>query len=137
MIKGEPQAEEDIYELIRDFFESRISGKVYKSETRPTDSEAEDAAIHGVSLSGGQFQAGGFTILVFTPDVDNGTGRLMPNKSRLVEFAGWAEELLQHMQGKTNEYALSHGANPISQGNYPGGKEHFVAMRYEMKRESI
>ncbi len=129
--------EQDIYQLASDFFEGRISGKLYLSDTRPTDSAAEDAAIHAVSIGAGQFQAGRFTILVFAPDIDNGSGRLLPDKARLAEMAGWAPELLAHMRKKTQEYVLTHGENPVTQGRYPDAKEHFVALRYNLQRESI
>lgn len=67
MRKTASEVETDIYKFLKDDLQKIIKGKVYRSGTRPLNSEQEDAVITFVTGLDGQTQSGAVNVNVYVP----------------------------------------------------------------------
>jgi hypothetical protein len=138
MIAGKAQIEQDVYDVAAPFFDGKISGEVYPSDTRPRDSKSEDVVIVASTPSSAQFQEGRVRILVYVPDIDNGSGRPVPDIERIQEIEQLAEPLLDILNesAQLREYAFDFFTAP-DRGGDPATSEHFVNIYFKFKRQTF
>lgn len=86
MKKGVSRIEQDIFNVLENFFSGVINGSVYMKGCRPLDAKAEDAVIVVTGGSADQIQTGRARVNIYVSDIDNNTGSLMPDKTRLQEL---------------------------------------------------
>lgn len=134
MIKSEERVEQDVYDVLKDEIEGLIDGLVYKSGCRPIDSDIEDAIISVSNASGDQVQLGHVIINIYVPDIDNGSGSIIPNKSRLRELADYTESIIETLnECTTDEYTFYQG-RATKTYNEPDILQHRVSMDLEFQR---
>lgn len=137
MIKSAEQIEQDVYDLLRPYLKTVIHGEVYRNESRPGDAKTEDAVIAVSNASADQIQVGHVYVNIYVPDVNNGTGFLVPAKGRLTELSGLHESLCEYMNERTtDEYTFYPGksAKTIPESNI---HQHFVSMDIEFQRTTF
>lgn len=86
-LKSTIEIESDMFAALYNFVCGMIRGTFYSKGLRPTDSQEEDAVLTITSASAEQIQDGEAVLNVFVPDMDNGSGRLVPSKERLKEVS--------------------------------------------------
>lgn len=136
MIKGKAQIEQDVYDALGTFFKGKISGELYPSDTRPRDSELEDAVIIASSPSPDQFQQGRVRILIYVRDIDNGSGRPVKDAERLQELEQLGEPIMELLNDTLLEYAFTFLTAPDT-GHDPATPEHFVNIHLQFKRQTF
>ena len=97
----------------------------------------EDAVIAVSNASANQIQVGHVYVNIYVPDVNNGTGFLVPAKGRLTELSGLHEPLCEYMNERTtDEYTFYPGksAKTIPEPNI---HQHFVSMDIEFQRTTF
>lgn len=136
MIKGTTQIEQDIYDALASFLADKISGEVYPSDTRPRDSELEDAVIIASEATPDQYQKGRVRILIYVRDIDNNSGRPVKDAERLQELEQLGEPILDLLNDTLLEYAFEFLTAP-STGHDPATPEHFVNIHLQYQRQSF
>jgi hypothetical protein len=114
-----------MYEAVEEFVTENIGGGFYPSDCRPADSQAEDAVLTVSYVNAEQVQEGRAKLNIYVADIDNGSGRPVPNKARLEELAELGDELIERWNAAdTNyDYYLSAGTTTLAD---PEIKQHFV-----------
>lgn len=135
MKKGKAQIEQDIYDAIAPFFDGKIGGQLYQSDTRPRDSRNEDAVIVAGAPSAGQIQQGRVRVLVFIPDIDNGTGTPVPDLERVQEVESYAESIIDTLHANLPGYAFELLTAPDA--GTTEAEEHFVNIHLQYKRQTF
>lgn len=135
MIKGTAAVQQDIYDAIYPVLQGRISGALYPGDTRPLDSAVEDAVIVATAPTVEKYQKGRARVLVFVPDVDNGSGRMVPDLERLQEIEPLGIEILEALN-TLDEYAFSFFSAP-ELAHHPEATEHFLDFQYQYSRISF
>lgn len=122
----------EIYEALEQSFRGLISGDFYPSDCRPLDSRKEDAVLTVSNVSPGQIQEGIVRVNIFIPDVDNGSGRPVPNKERLDELSALDEKIIETLNGADTDYRfdLSKATDTF---NAVDIKQHFVNITLKFK----
>lgn len=133
MIKGKAQIEQDVYDVIAPFFEGRVNGEVYPADTRPRDSKTEDVVIVAGATTPDQFQQGRIRVLIFIPDIDNASGRPVPDLERVQQLEELAEPIRDLLNDSLTEYAFEFLTAPDT-GHDPASSEHFVNIHFQFKR---
>lgn len=125
--------EQHIYDALAPFFVGKLSGTLYQSDCRPLDSKLEDAVITVSNASADQVQEGRARLNIFIPDIDNNSGRLVPNKTRLDEIASLDEEIVSLLNEANTDYSfdLFQATATIAE---PNTNEHFVNINLSFKR---
>ncbi len=125
--------EQHIYDALAPFFVGKLSGTLYQSDCRPLDSKLEDAVITVSNASADQVQEGRARLNIFIPDIDNNSGRLVPNKTRLDELASLDEEIVSLLNEANTDYFfdLFQATATIAE---PNTNEHFVNINLSFKR---
>ena len=136
MKKGKTQIEHDVYTSLVGFFEGKIAGQLYMSETRPRDSKQEDAVIVAGAPSGEQLQKGRVRILIFVPDIDNGSGRPTPDLARLLELEPLGQQIIDTLHESLPDYSFEFLTTPYP-GSNPGSTEHFVNINLQYLRKTF
>lgn len=136
MKKGKAQIEQDVYNSLVDFFQEKITGALYMSETRPRDSRQEDAVIAAGEPSGQQIQKGRVRILIFVHDIDNGTGAPVPNLERIQELEALGQEIIDTLHDHLPDYSFEFLTAPYS-GHNPDVREHFVNIHLQYARQTF
>lgn len=131
--KGKAQIEQELYEVIAPFFEGKISGTLYQSDTRPRDSKAEDAVLIAGTPSGGQIQEGNVRILIFVPDIDCGIGRPVPDLDRIQQLEPLDQPILDLLNDSLPEYAFEFYDGTTTSGTATTS-EHSILISYKYKR---
>ena len=137
MIKSEEQIEQEVYDLLWPYLKAVIHGEVYRNECRPGDSQSEDAVIAVSNASADQIQVGHVYVNIYVPDLNNGTGFLVPDKDRLTELSELHESFCEYMNERTtDEYTFYPGkaAKTIAE---PDIHQHFVSMDIEFQRQTF
>lgn len=93
-----------LFDIVAPILRERLTGDVYPEDCRPLDSNLEDAVIVVVSASAGQIQTGIARINIYVLDIDNGSGRMVPNIERLQEIAQWDEGLVDAINEVETDY---------------------------------
>ena len=136
MIKGKAQIEQDIYDTLAPFFEGKITGDLYPGDTRPRDSKVEDAVIVASAPTPDQYQQGRVRILIYVPDIDNGSGRPVPDLERVQELEQMAEPIIDLLNDTLLDYAFTFLTAPDT-GSDPASSEHFVNIHLQYKRQTF
>ena len=136
MKKGKTQIEHEIYTALAGFIQERIAGGFYRSETRPRDSKEEDAVIVAGTPSGEQLQKGRVRILLFVPDIDNGTGTHVPDIQRLQELEELAEKIIDTLHEGLPDYSFEFLTAPDT-GSVSESREHFVNINLQYLRKTF
>lgn len=113
-------------------FAGRITGSLYPSDCRPLNSQLEDAVITVSSASAEQIQEGRVRLNIYVPDIDNNSGRLVPDKERLEELASLDEEVLAVLNDADTDYDFDLFQATASIAD-PNIKQHFVNINLEFK----
>lgn len=121
-----------MYEALEGFFEGLISGDFYPSDCRPLDSKKEDAVLTVSNVSSEQIQEGIARVNIFIPDVDNGSGRPVPNKERLDVLSALDERIIETLNAADTDYEfdLSKATETF---NAEDIKQHFVNITLKFK----
>lgn len=119
-----------MYDALEHFFEGKISGEFYPSDCRPADSEVEDAVLTVSNATAEQIQDGTARINIYVPDLDNGSGRPVPDKERLIALSELDEQIIDVLNGADTDYEfdLAKGTETI---NAEAIKQHFVNITIE------
>lgn len=134
MIKSEERIEQDVYDVLKDEIKGLINGDVYKSGCRPIDSENEDAVITVSNASGDQIQVGHVLINIYVPDIDNGSGSIVPNKSRLRELSDYSEYLIDTLNECTTDEYTFYPGKATKTYDEPDILQHRASMDIEFQR---
>jgi hypothetical protein len=131
--KGTPTIEQDIFNALERLFKGLISGSLYPSGCRPLDSKLEDAVITVSNASAEQIQEGRARLNIYVRDIDNGSGRLVPDKGRIDELSLLDEDIVEALNAANTEYEfdLFQATDSIAE---PGINQHFVNINLEFKR---
>ena len=130
--KTTAQIEQEMFDALEDFFVGRISGSLYQSDCRPTDSRLEDAVITVSTASAGQIQEGRARINIFVPDIDAGLGRPVPNKERIDNISRLDGVILETLNNSDTDYVFDlFMATGVE--NAVDIKQHFVTINIEFK----
>ena len=105
---------------------------LYPSDCRPLNSQLEDVVITVSSASAEQIQEGRARVNIYVPDIDNNSGRLVPDKERLEELAALDEEVLAILNDADTDFdfELFQATAAIADPNI---KQHFVNINLEFK----
>lgn len=124
--------EQEILTALEHLFAGRISGSLYPSDCRPLNSQLEDIVITVSSASAEQIQEGRARVNIYVPDIDNNSGRLVPDKERLEELAALDEEVLAVLNESDTDFdfELFQATAAIADPNI---KQHFVNINLEFK----
>lgn len=119
-----------MYDALEHFFEGKISGKFYPSDCRPADSEVVDAVLTVSNATAEQIQDGIARINIYVPDLDNGSGRPVPDKDRLIALSELDEQIIDVLNEADTDYEfdLAKGTETI---NAEAIKQHFVNITIE------
>lgn len=130
--KATSRIEQEMFDALETFFIGKISGNFYPSDCRPADSKVEDAVLTVSKATADQIQEGRARINVFVPDIDNGTGRPVPNKERLDELSSLDELIIDTLNNSNTDYCfdLSQATETV---NAVDIKQHFVNIEIELK----
>ncbi len=130
--KATSRIEQEMFDALETFFVGKISGNFYPSDCRPADSKVEDAVLTVSKATADQIQEGRARINVFVPDIDNGTGRPVPNKERLDELSSLDELIIDTLNNSDTDYCfdLSQATETV---NAVDIKQHFVNIEIEFK----
>ena len=124
--------EQEILAALEPLFAGRISGNIYPSDCRPLDSKLEDAIITVSSASAEQIQEGRARLNKYVPDINNNSGRLVPDKERLEELALLDEEVVAVLNEANTDYFFDLFQATASIAD-PDIKQHFVNINLEFK----
>lgn len=124
--------EQEMVAALEPFLSDIVSGSVYPSDCRPLNSKFEDAVITVSSASAEQIQEGRARLNIYVPDIDNNSGRLVPDKERLEELAALDEEVVAVLNASNSDYEfdLFQATAAIAD---PDIKQHFVNINLEFK----
>lgn len=133
MIKSGNEIMSDVYDVLRPYLETVVSGGVYKKE-RPIDASGEDVVIAVSNASAGQFQEGHAYVNIYVPDIDNGTGSLVENVERTTSLSGLHGVICDLLNSVLfGEYDFSPGKAAMTLDE-PDIYQHFVSMDIFFKR---
>lgn len=130
--KATSRIEQEMYDALEHFFEGKISGKFYPSGCRPADSEAEDAVLTVSNATAEQIQDGIARINIYVPDLDNGSGRPVPDKDRLTALSDLDEQIIDVLNATDTDYEFDL-AKATEAINVEAIKQHFVNITIEFK----
>lgn len=124
--------EHDIWTALAPMFEGKISGSLYPSDCRPLDSRLEDAVIAVSTTSAEQIQEGRARLNIYVSDIDNNSGRLVPDTLRLEELAALDEDVVATLNAADSDYEfdLFQATAVIAD---PEIKQHFVNINLEFR----
>lgn len=128
---------EDLYHVLKPFFAGKISGLVYFPDSRPLDSSKEDAVIGFSNGDAEQIQTGDLHVNVFVPDIDNGSGTMVPCTARLQTIAHYGDDMIDNLNATyINNYLfkLRKATDPFAETNM---QEHFVAFSIHFQRKTF
>lgn len=131
-MKNSIDIQQHIYKTIRDYVESKITGKVYLQGCRPLNSTLEDAVIGVSTISGGQVQDGRARINIYCADINAGGKRLVPNLSRLHELSAMTNTIVEMLEDADAEYEWNVFQAPQIEAELDI-KQHFVSIGLEFR----
>lgn len=133
MIKTGSQVEHDFFVAIKSSIKAIITGEVYNSTGRTTDSKQEDAVVNFLTGKDGQIQEGVVIVNVFIPDIfpDGQKGRPVKNTKRCREIESEIARIID--TANLPEYHISR-SDMIQSFKHIERPEHFVSARIYFKR---
>ena len=131
-IKSTAIIEQQMYEWLEQFMADKIGGGFYPSDCRPGNSAQEDAVLTVTYANASQVQAGRAKLNIYVPDIDCGSNRVVPNKTRLQELAQLDEAIIITLNEADTDYLyyLSAATHTI---NDPDIRQHFVNINIGFK----
>lgn len=123
--KGTAIIEQEMYEALEPLITSHIKGGFYESDCRPANSKMEDAVLTATYSNAAQIQTGRAKLNIYVPDIDNGSGRAVPDKTRLQELSQLDEQILEALNDADTNYLffLSQATHTMAD---PEIEQHFV-----------
>ena len=128
--KATSRIEQEMYDALEHFFEGKISGAFYPSDCRPADSVVEDAVLTVSNATAEQVQDGVARVNIYVPDLDNGSGRPVPDKDRLTALSELDEQIIDVLNGADTDYEFDL-AKATETINAEEIKQHFVNITIE------
>ena len=128
--KPTSRIEQEMYDALEHFFDGKISGAFYPSDCRPADSKVEDAVLTVSNATAEQIQDGIARINIYVPDLDNGSGRPVPDKDRLTALSELDEQIIDVLNGADTDYEFDL-AKATETINAEEIKQHFVNITIE------
>lgn len=119
-----------MYDALEHFFDGKISGAFYPSDCRPADSVVEDAVLTVSNATAEQVQDGVARVNIYVPDLDNGSGRPVPDKDRLTALSELDEQIIDVLNGADTDYEFDL-AKATETLNAEEIKQHFVNITIE------
>ena len=131
-IKSTAIIEQQMYEWLEQFMADKVSGGFYPSDCRPGNSAQEDAVLTVSYADASQVQAGRAKLNIYVPDIDCGSNRVVPNKTRLQELSQLDETIIATLNEADTDYLyfLSAATHTI---NDPDIGQHFVNINIGFK----
>lgn len=127
--------EADIYALVTESaLASMTEGGIYRKDTRPLNSEAEDIIVAFVGGVDGQEQEGIVNVNYYVSNIDNGSGKKVPNLARVTEVA---QALQSFIEGAVLENYDMWPDTQITAYKVLDTEQHCVNLRIAYKRSSI
>jgi hypothetical protein len=125
--------EMEMYVGLQVYIESLVSGGFYPRDCRPLDSHSEDAVLTVSNSTADQIQEGRARLNIFVPDLDNGSGRRVPNITRLEELSAKDAVVIEKLNKIESDYEFSlfQATDIIA---VPDVDEHFVNINIQFKR---
>lgn len=130
--KSTARIELEMYEILEPFIVGKIKGVFYPSDCRPLDARTEDAVLTVSNASADQIQEGRARLNIFVPDIDNGSGRPVPDKARLDELSILDEAIIETLNAAGTDY-LFDLFKATETVNADDIKQHFVNVNIEFK----
>lgn len=130
--KTTSRIEQEMYDALEHFFDGKISGAFYPSDCRPADSVVEDAVLTVSNATAEQVQDGVARVNIYVPDIDNGSGRPVPDKDRLTELSDLGEKIIDALNAADTDYEFDL-AKATETINAEEIKQHFVNITIEFK----
>ena len=130
--KTTSRIEQEMYDALEHFFDGKISGAFYPSDCRPADSNVEDAVLTVSNATADQIQDGIARINIYVPDLDNGSGRPVPDKGRITALSDLDEQIIDVLNGADTDYEFDL-AKATETINAEEIKQHFVSITIEFK----
>ena len=128
--KTTSRIEQEMYDALEHFFDGKISGAFYPSDCRPADSVVEDAVLTVSNATAEQVQDGVARVNIYVPDLDNGSGRPVPDKDRLTALSELDEQIIDVLNGADTDYEFDL-AKATETINAEEIKQHFVNITIE------
>lgn len=130
--KSTAQIEQEMYEALEPFMTGKIGGGFYPSDCRPGDSAQEDAVLTVTYANASQVQAGRAKLNIHVPDIDCGSNRAVPNKTRLQELSQLDEAIIECLNEADTDYLfyLSDATHTLAE---PEARQHFVNINIGFK----
>jgi hypothetical protein len=122
-----------IFEVIAPTLRERLSGDVYPEDCRPFNSSDEDAVVVVISAMAEQIQTGRARVNIYVADIDNGSGRAVPNIERLQEIASWGELIVDELNDADTDYnfTLAQAPQMVADNEI---RQHFISIVLDFKR---
>lgn len=134
MKKTGSQIETDIYKLIKSsVLATAITGKVYRGETRPQDSQLEDCVVIFITALDGKNQMGTVSINVYVADSFYGE-TFVRNSKRCTELEIVCQTFVESLP--TNNYLFSLG-NMIQTFDEADINQHFINVKLNFKYNTL
>ena len=138
MIATNEEIEQFVYDalaplLSREQGEGVISGDLYPEDCRPLDSKEEDAVIAVGTGFAEQIQSGRARLNIFVPDIDNGTGRKVKDKTRLEAISRLDSEIVRLLNEADTDYRWKLFQSTATFAE-PDIEQHFVNVNLQFER---
>ena len=134
MKKGASQIEQDIFNVLENFFSGVIGGTVYMDGCRPLDAKTEDVVITVTSGTADQIQIGRARVNIYIPDIDNNSGTLVPDKERIQDLERFDSAVIVALNTslyEEYEFTLFDMTDTVKAD---GIDQHFVNIKLEFER---
>lgn len=132
--KTSRQVQGDIYKMLKESsLPELITGDIYRSGTRPRNSELEDLIVIFTTGTADQLQTGIVTLNLYVSDIDSGfNGIKMENIRRCQELEEDMNEWVASMTADKSDY-LFRLAQSIYTENEQDIEQHFVVVKLEYR----
>ena len=130
MIRSAIEVEQHIYNIIKGYVESNISGKLYHQNCRPLNSTLEDAVIGISTIDAEQVQTGRARINIYCKDIDCGKGRKMPDLERLHSLSSLGNHIVELLNDADTDFSWVMFQAPMIEAEL-SIKQHFVSIGLE------
>ncbi len=136
MVKTSEEIEADVYALIKQSeLASAISGKVYRNEKRPNNSNKEDViVIFQTAIKEGIYQIGAVNVNVYVPDLLKGSNTYSKNIARCRELGRLCANFVASLQ--TGSYWFK-TTKTIQTYDEPKINQHFININLEFKHNTL
>lgn len=131
-LEGTPLIEQQMYEALEGLLTGIITGGFYQSDCRPADSRMEDAVLTVSYADAEQIQGGRAKLNIYVSDINNGTGRDVPNKIRLQELSRIGDAVIETLNQAYTDYLFYLTQATQSMPDL-GTNQHFITINIGFK----